>query len=227
MKRFITVIISLLFVIAYGLSSAFPPTLRAGADDEQTYAMAAGKNAYFFTQKDISTSLFAVPYTYCVRIIRDDGDWYYVSYAEDYGAYKTLYGYCLKEDFTVLDGAPAVTYLYKTISVTYKADETSPNLPVLNELTVDAAFYGTYYAGATAYSYVLCQGSFGYISGANDDYPLNLTETEADATDAEEETSESSVSAELITALILIALAAAALVLLFFTSKKHSRLKGS
>jgi hypothetical protein len=203
-------------------------TVNASSDGVQTvqssyqYARSENKAGYFFTQKDLSTSLFCVPYTYCVQILRDDGDWYYVKYADDVGIYKALYGYCQKSDFSLLSQKPDVTYLYKVIQVTYKADELSPNLPVLNELTVEAAFYGTYYSGATAYSYVLCEGSFGYISGANDDYPLNITQTEED-TKAEENPTEYKINTQLATALILAALAAVALITLYFTTRRPHR----
>lgn len=188
------------------------------------YARAASKEAYFFAEKDLSSSLFAVPYTYCVEILRDDGDWYYAKYAEDAGIYRAVYGYCLKEHFLPLTSPPATTYLYKTVSVTYTADGSLSPLPVLNELTVEAAYYGVYYAGATAYSYVLCNGSFGYITGANDDYELN-----AEPTPAPTETKASSddnVGSKIIVAVVLTVLAAAALVLLFFTAGKRKKTRG-
>ena len=144
--------------------------------DGNSYARANSREAYFFLEKDLSTSVFTVPYTYCVEILGDDGDWYYASYGSNTGVYKELKGYCRKKDFTLVDGRPDVTFLYKTITVTYKSGDSSSSLPVLNEINVEAASYGNFYSGATAYSYVYAQGSFGYIKGANDDYPLNLPE---------------------------------------------------
>lgn len=190
------------------------------------YARAAVTDGYFFTQKDLSSSLFAVPYTYCVQIIREDGEWYYAKYAEDSGIYRALYGYVLKEDFTPLHEKPDVTYLYKPITVTFRADDSSPSLPVLGEITIDAAFYGTYYSGATAYSYVLCQGSYGYIQGANDDYPLNIIEKPEPDEPTQEQESES-VNTGLVTAIIIVALAAGAIILLFVTTRKHDRLNSA
>lgn len=189
-----------------------------------TYARAASREAYFFAEKDLSSSLFAVPYTYCVEILRDDGDWYYAKYAEDVGIYRALYGYCLKEHFLPLTSPPETTYLYKTVSVTYTADGSQSPLPVLNELTVEAAYYGVYYAGATAYSYVLCNGSFGYITGANDDYELNADPTPA--TSEIKASSDDNVGSKIIVAVVLTVLAAAALVLLFFTGGKRGKTRG-
>ena len=47
------------------------------------------------------------------------------------------------------------------VTVTFKTDAPTGSLPVLNELNVTAAFYGTYYSGAAAYSYVLYDRKFG------------------------------------------------------------------
>lgn len=213
MKR----LIILLMIIACMLCSC-GPQLSADAESYR-YARANAKTAYFFTDKDISTSLFAVPYTYCVEILRDEGDWYYVRYGADTGIYRTIYGYCRKSDFDVVEGTPEVTYLYKAITVTYTTGDDTGSLPVLDEINVEAAFYGTYYSGATAYSYVYCQGSFGYIPGANDDYPLNLPDNEGGGTD-EPPPEEEGMNVGLISALVICALAAAAIAMLYFTTRK-------
>jgi hypothetical protein len=225
MKRIIAITICL-FLCAVSLF-ALPesPTLaEATVQSTYFYAKAAKTDGYFFTDKNLSTSLFAVPYTYCVQVIRDDGEWYYAKYAEDTGVYRALYGYCLKADFTPLSEKPDVYYLYKLVTVTYTANDSSTFLPVLNQFTADAAFYGTYYSGGAAYSYVLCNGSFGYISGANDDYPLILDEEEEQPAAATTE-QENATDNRLVTAIILAFLACATLLILFFTAKKHSRVK--
>lgn len=220
----------LFFIIICIVAYAFAPAVinasaTLSAAPSVTYARAAVSDGYFFTRKDTASSVFAVPYTYCVEVLRDDGDgWYYVRYAEDNGIYRALYGYVLKEDFVVLSEKPEVTYLYKSITVTYRADEGSTSLPVLSQINVDAAFYGTYYAGATAYSYVLCQNSFGYVVGANDDYPLNLPDEPDRNEHPEEKPEEDNVGARIVTAVILIAVAAGALAVLFFATRKKGKL---
>ncbi len=150
-----------------------------------------------------------------MRVIRDDGQWYYVQYAEDEGIYCALYGYVLKSDFILCDGAPEVTYLFKSITITYTAGDDNSSLPTVGEIEMEAAFYGTYYSGASAYSYVLCGDSFGYIAGANDDYPLNALPSEG-----EEETEEESGGGTLATAVIIVALAAGALIIIFLSARK-------
>lgn len=213
MKR----LIILLLIIAC-IASSGAPYATANADSYR-YARANVKTAYFFTDKDISSSLFAVPYTYCIEILRDEGDWYYARYGADEGIYRTIYGYCRKSDFDVVDGTPTVTYLYKSVTVTYSTGDDTGSLPVLNEINVEAAFYGTYYSGATAYSYVYCQGSFGYITGANDDYPLNLPDDEGGADEPPPE-EEEGMNVGLISALVICALAAAAIAMLYFTTRR-------
>ncbi len=213
MKKLLLIIIC----IAAFAFSAISPVYAAEQTAGDEYARASSRAAYFFEQKDLSTSLFAVPYTYCVKILRDDGDWYYVQYAEDEGIYRALYGYVKKEDFSLLKEVPEVTYLFKSITITYSADDGDASLPVLDEIEVEAAFYGTYYSGATAYSYVLCRDSFGYIRGANDDYPLIDTPSGGDAAPKDNGTD----SGQIVTAVIIVALSAGAMILIFVSSRKH------
>ena len=183
-----------------------------------SYAQATERDVYFYKDKDTRTALFAIPYTYCVHILSTDEEWCYVKYAEDNGLYRALYGYCLKECLTPVDVPPENIYLDKPVTVTYKTD-TPPvaSLPVLGELNVTAAYYGTYYVGGEAYSYVLYENSFGYISGANDEYPLN----EIPAPPEPPAKRKGGTNAKLITALALTALAAAALIILYFTGRRR------
>lgn len=215
----------ILFILSIALYIFAIPAATPVAADSASYARANVRDAYFFTDKDLSTSIFTVPYTYCVEVLRDDGDWYYVSYASNTGIYRELKGYCRKQDFTLVEGRPDVTFLYKTVTVTYKSGDGAGSLPVLNEISVEAAFYGNFYSGATAYSYVYAQGSFGYIKGANDDYPLNLPEEKPNDSPVTEAPKQS-VNFGLITALVICALAALALIMLYCTSRKKNRSDG-
>lgn len=183
------------------------------------YARADAKDVYFCERKDLNYALFTIPYTYCVEILSTDGEWYYVKYAEDNYMYRALYGYCLTANLTPVAEPPANVYLNMPVTVTFRTDTPVGSLPVLSELNVTAAFYGTYYSGASAYSYVLYDGTFGYVYGANDGYPLNeipvVTPPEDDppATD--------SPDSKLLIALALAGLAAAALVVLYLTSRNR------
>ncbi len=216
MKRF-TVLLICIMLAAF---AAAPQSVFAA---ESHYARAATRTAYFFTEKNTATSIFAVPYTYCVEVIRDDGDWYYVRYASDTGIYKALYGYCRKDDFTLESGTPGVTYLYKTVTVNYMVNNNNSTLPVLSQIAVEAAYYGTYYSGATVYSYVYCQGSFGYIEGANDDYPLNLTEekpTEGDDNRGGSDKNNGGFNVGAIVAIVILAVLVAVILIIYFATRK-------
>lgn len=214
MKRFIMLVCCLLAALIF---ISVPSAETANAASAR-YARADARDIYFCERKDLSYALFTIPYTYCVEILSTDGDWYYVRYGEDAGLYKALYGYCLKTNLTPVDEPPENIYLNKPVTVTYKPDAPSGSLPVLSELNVTVAFYGTYYSGASAYSYVLYDGQFGYVYGANDDYPLNeIPEPEPPA---EQTSGGNKVSSKLIIILALTAVAAAALIILYLTGKR-------
>ena len=183
------------------------------------YARADARDIYFCERKDLNYALFTIPYTYCVEILSPDGEWYYVKYAEDAALYKALYGYCLSKDLTPVEEPPDNIYLNMPVIVTFRTDTPVGSLPVLGEMNVTAAFYGTYYAGATAYSYVLYDGQFGYIYGANDNYPLNeIPEPEPPP---EEVKDGGGSNTKLITVLALTGLAAVTLIVLYFTSRRR------
>ena len=219
--------------IAAAVIALAPVTIAAGAETTEydgtdggetqtlsSYARATSREAYFCTSADLATGIFAVPYTYCVEILSEEGDWYRVKYAEDYGIYRAVYGYVQKSDFEVLSEAPQTVYLYKSVSVTFSQDAPAGNLPVIDDITVTAAFYGSYYSGAAGYSYVLCDDSFGYIVGANEDYPLILPED--DAADTEDDAQPNN-SVTVVAAVVIGALALLALALLVLSGKKRPK----
>lgn len=219
--------------IAAAVIALAPVTIAAGAETTEydgtdggetqtlsSYARATSREAYFCTSADLATGIFAVPYTYCVEILSEEGDWYRVKYAEDYGIYRAVYGYVQKSDFEVLSEAPKTVYLYKSVSVTFSQDAPAGNLPVIDDITVNAAFYGSYYSGAAGYSYVLCDDSFGYIVGANEDYPLILPED--DAADTEDDAQPNN-SVTVVAAVVIGALALLALALLVLSGKKRPK----
>ncbi len=196
-----------------------PNAVKSHAAVAPRYARADARDIYFCERKDLNYALFTIPYTYCVEILSTDGDWYYVRYAEDSSAYRALYGYCLSSSLTPVEEPPPQIYLNMPIVIKFKPDAPENSLPVLGELNVTAAFYGTYYAGATAYSYVYYDGTFGYVYGAHDDYPLN--EIPSDEPPAEKpDTSGGGANTKLITGIALAGVAAAALIILYFSGRR-------
>lgn len=192
----------------------------AGFAEEETYgfAQASTKEVYFCEKKDLNFVLFTVPYTYCVEILARDGDWYRVKYADDNPPYRAVYGYCKTDNLLPLTLPPENVYLNMPVTVTFKPDTPSTSLPVLDELNVTAAFYGNRRLGEENYSYVSYDGSFGYIYGANDDYPLNELTEPAD----EKSPEKGEVNTTLAVALVLAGLAAAALLILYFTKGRKN-----
>lgn len=196
----------LLITIFIVLISAINAVPFAYADDAAYLAKPVGRECYFFSDKDLSLALFAVPYTYCVQVIKEDGDWLYVSYADDFGNYKKLYGYCKSDEFEKVTSTPKSEYLIKTVTVTFSASVGAGAFNPPQDLQVDAAYYGEYKHGANSYSYVLCRNSFCYITGANGDYPLNEYENQTtDDNTKNEENNQSNNTALIIFIVILVA----------------------
>ena len=157
-------------ILTLNMNSSTAPTTEYG-DAQAVYARALSREAYLCSEKNESSGLFAVPYTYCVQVLSEEDGWYSVKYAEDSGIYKAVYGYVRTEDFAVLESAPETTFLYMPVNVTY-SQPPAGGLPAIDDITVTAAFYGNFYSGGAGYSYVLYGDSFGYISGATENYPI-------------------------------------------------------
>jgi len=186
------------------------------------YATPDGRECYLFGQKSTSSALFCVPYTYCVEIIREDGEWYYVSYAADEDGYRQVYGYCKRSEFTRVEEPPKNIYLNKIITVSFTASDGEAALTPPPDMQVEAAYYGVYRLGADYYSYVYCQGAFCYVAGANDDYPLNdlggEENGESDGT-ATREAGENN-TAGLVVLLVIAGVAVTVILALLLSSKK-------
>lgn len=199
---------------------AAAPCPVAFAASPQLYARAKNEEAYFYSE-DRTKSLFAVPETYCVEVLSEDGEWYRVRYADNVGIYKELKGYCKKKDFTLEDGKPPVTYLYKTVTVTYKSEVTNSPQPTLPEIAFEAAYYGYYRVGGDFYSYVYCQGSFGYINGKNDDYEPNAPAfANGGGTEGGGTESGSNLNFASIAFIVIASLSVVVILVIYFTTKK-------
>lgn len=196
----------ILVLLSIALLVLLAPTRAAFAETSPYLARPVDRECYFFSEKDLSTALFAVPYTYTVQIIRDDGEWLYASYAADEGGYKKIYGFCKSDQFEKVPSIPKNLYLNKTVVVTYTADVGQGSFNPPSDLQVEAAYYGGYRHGANFYSYVLCRGSFCYIEGDNSDYPLNEYEeqTTGDQTEGGTKKDNSSPTGLIIFVVILV-----------------------
>ncbi|MGN0823860.1 MAG: hypothetical protein ACI4MB_02185 [Candidatus Coproplasma sp.] len=222
MKR-IFIFLCLAFLITLApTKAALTPTKAAFADANLSLARPVDRECYFFSEKDLSTALFAVPYTYCIQVIRNDGEWLYASYAADEGGYKKLYGYCQSDRFEAVPSAPKCEYLNKVVNVTFSANGGQGSFNPPSDLQIEALYYGGYRHGANFYSYVLCRGAFCYIEGANDDYPLNEYEEQTNSSDTgEDKKSENGANTTgLIIFIVILAVSLVAVGALAFSSKK-------
>lgn len=203
--------------------SLFPAGKPASAADGRQYARADTRNVYFCSDTSDDAARFAIPYTYCVEILADKGEWYLVRYAEDDGFYLAQTGYCRKEGLTLLDAPPENIYLSYPVSATIRADVPDDGSLTGLEITVQAAYYGVYYKGAAAYSYVLYNDRFCYIPGANDNYPLN--EIPSEPTFSATEPQQESGNARLITGILILAVAAAVVIILMLAGRQAAKSK--
>lgn len=211
MKRLTVAIFCLLLILA---AAPLKPVYAA----TPPYARAITEKAYFYEKKDDETSLFAVPRTYCIEVIDEDGEWYHALYASDFDIYRSVEGYCKKEHFSPEYEKPQTTYLYKKISVSYKADGNPSSLPVLSDITREAAYYGNYEKGGADYSYVYCQGSFGYILGKYN-YELNIPTPTPDDSDGNGG-SGAGLNFATIAFIVIASLSVVVILIIYFTTKK-------
>ena len=109
--------ILLLTVFALLFTTFFPATQKTRAA-EIGYARVLNQVTYLYNSADTSSPCFLIPETYYVKLIRDDGDFYFVEYLADLAPYyKSIAGYCRKTDLYVCDYVPGSPYLYYNIEV--------------------------------------------------------------------------------------------------------------
>lgn len=199
----------------------FAPAARVAfadvAESKKTYAYAdIGTSVYFFSEKNLSSALFIIPQTYCVEVLGKEDGWLHVKYAEDNGVYRAVTGYCRADELITIDKPLKNLYLYRTVTVVYRAEAPSGFLPALSDVEMTAAYYGEYNMGNSTYSYVLCGESFGYIDWQIGEYAFNTLPDEPTVAPVEN----GGANAKLIVTLVITGVAAAAIAALYFTSKK-------
>ena len=109
------------------LSFAAPQEARGEAAFRYAYAKERDK-VYFYEDKKASSALFAIPETYCVEILKDEGEWCYCRYAKNEGAYKAQFGYCLKGELTFIEEPLENEYLNHTFDVEFCAEQGSSQI---------------------------------------------------------------------------------------------------
>ncbi|MBQ8428237.1 MAG: hypothetical protein IJX18_03180, partial [Clostridia bacterium] len=170
---------------------------------------------------DLKNGVFILPKSYFVKIVEEQTSCYQIEYLTDGQSTRKIFGYCQKEQVSVVDYQPNNPYLYKYFDVTYQLEGTSGD-DFLTQITVSCTYYGDYFVGTNAYCYVLRGEEFGYVPKPydfsyekNPEYEANLPPPVSS-----ENVASSSPPYLLIIALALLA-PAAAFLLFKFSSKKN------
>lgn len=211
MKRLTVAIFCVILIMTAALC---PPAYAASP----RYARAKNEEAYLYKKKD-ENPLFAIPYTYCVQILRDEGDWYFVRYADDAGVYEAIDGYCERDNFDLEYGTPEVTYLYRPVTLNLPAGEDLPFVPAATQLSLDAAYYGNVNWGNKLYAYVLCHGSFFYVKDDFGEYEKNLPAHTPDDNGGTE-SGGSGLNFATIAFIVITSLSVVVILVIYFTTKK-------
>lgn len=172
---------------------------------------------YFCKETNTNSARFAIPRTYCVEILDEEGEWYKCRYAKDEGAYKAQYGYCLKTYLTPVEEPFENEYLNCTFPVAFYAPKSNELIdPFKVELTV--AFYGNGTMNSSGMSYVGYGDKCGYVQGTKTDYPTNDLPAPTLSTDVK--AADNSLNATLITAAVITVVAVIAVIVLYFAGKR-------
>ena len=211
---------SILAAVFFNLNFYILPQHSANADNGYKYAYVdIDSTVYFYANKNSDDALFEIPHTYCLEILGQEDGWLKVKYAEDDGVFRALYGYSRQDGLILSNEEPGQKYLREIITVTYRTDEVGNMLEGLPPMEFEAAYYGALTAGSRRCSYVYCNGYFGYITGAIENYPLNPLPSAPTFSPSEDEPQGAS-GATLITAVAVTAIAVVAISVLYFSSKK-------
>lgn len=179
-----------------------------------------GAEVAFCSEKSESSLLFLIPETYCVKVQYEDGGWLRVSYGEDIDPYRMLEGFVKPDGLIFSDEAPEHSYLHLTFKVVYSAATDSGYLPGLDDIELDAAYYGAYPVGTQSYSYVRCNGKFGYVSKSIGSVPKNPLPSKPTSAEPAGGTADGSSNSTVIVAVVLVGVAAATVLVLYFASRK-------
>ncbi len=220
MKAIIFVILSILF------SLLSPPSLTAGAETKEQYAVATTDSVYLYQEKTEDSGLFLIPHTYYVKILSVEEDYCKVEYHTEREDYQAVVGYCKTDELLFVNFIPERPYLVYELSVTYSLP-TQGSFPsvdgAFSTVTVNYLFYGEFPIGSAKYYYVYGNGAFGYLPATqavdyekNTDYLTALPSPPSTAPDVE--AGESSASTVFV--LVALALSAAVIALLALRGKR-------
>lgn len=100
--RKILLLLSICFLIATN-----SPSVRSLADESFTYYAKVLSSANFYQSADENSALFALPSTYFVLLVGEEGDFYRAKYLD-------IFGYVKKDEVTPMQGTPTSPYPNQT-----------------------------------------------------------------------------------------------------------------
>ncbi|MGN1076956.1 MAG: hypothetical protein ACI4ST_00415 [Candidatus Gallimonas sp.] len=135
------------------------------------YAVAASDEVWFYAETDETSGLFLVPYSYCVRIVGESGNFVQAEYGGKDGL-PVQKGYCLRDGLLFLDYEPERPFFVHLVKLVYKLET-----PAQEELSYsrEAYFYGYYPSGSARYLRVLLDGELVLVGEAE---PLSIPTTD-------------------------------------------------
>lgn len=219
MKRLKAMLLAALFLNILIVPFARFSTAKAELAGEYGY-VDEGASVAFCSDKNTATQLFFIPETYCVKILYRDGDWLRVVYGEDAPPYRALEGFVLDDGLVFSDERPERPYLYITFKVAFSPKDDSGYLPGLGDAEFDAAYYGSYTVGTQSYSYVLCNGNFGYVGKTITDAPKNPIPSKPTSTIPTQPSVKQDNSVAMIT-VVLVGVAVLTLAVLLVSTRKQ------
>ena len=193
MKKFI---LSAFLPLLFFLSSFFSPrafrVTAAEAFAANSYACVLSDDVFFYSARDEKRGVFLLPKTYYVKILEADPEFCKIEYLYDDTYVQKLVGYAKTSKLTPVPYVPKRPYLYHLVEVHYTIDGgNAQSSGFLDQITITCAYYGDYRIGSETYSYILRDGSFGYIPKPTDlTYDINTEYAEWEAANTEQEKSE-------------------------------------
>ena len=140
-----------------------PTPKKAVADTGAQYACILSDDVYFYTSENEYSGIFTLPKTYYVIILSVGERFTRVEYLTDTKYTRTLVGYCLTYQLTLVDYTPLNPYLYTTFDVVYMAQNGDSNDEILEQLVFTCGYYGEYVIGAKRYVYAYKNGECTYV----------------------------------------------------------------
>ena len=219
--------------LLFFLSSFFsPPAALVSAEEAfvaDSYACVLSDETFFYSSRDEKRGVFLLPKTYYVKILEADPEFCKIEYLYDDEYVQKLVGYAKTSKLTPVPYVPKRPYLYHLVELHYTIDGgNAQSSGFLDRITVTCAYYGDYRIGSETYSYILRDGSFGYIPKPADlIFDTNTEYAEWEAANTEQEKSEEKQTKEQaspaqIAILIALCLLVPVLAALILRPNKHS-----